>query len=75
MWSSASVALGACWGISSVVERWIPDPAVVGSIPSSLIFCAPKLVRARLSVSEHASLVLQAPPLLGRLVQEKVVVL
>lgn len=28
------------WGNSSVVERWIPDPAVGGSIPSSLIFCS-----------------------------------
>ena len=26
------------WGDSSVVERWIPDPAVGGSIPSPLIF-------------------------------------
>ena len=26
------------WGNSSVVERWIPDPAVGGSIPSSLNF-------------------------------------
>ena len=25
------------WGDSSVVERWIPDPAVGGSIPSHLL--------------------------------------
>lgn len=30
------VGTGSYWGNSSVVERWIPDPAVGGSIPSSL---------------------------------------
>ena len=30
---------GQVWGVSSVVERWIPVPAVGGSIPSSLTFC------------------------------------
>ena len=29
-----------CWGNSSVVERWIPVPAVGGSIPSSLTLCS-----------------------------------
>jgi hypothetical protein len=29
-----------CRGNSSVVERWIPVPAVGGSIPSSLTLCA-----------------------------------
>ena len=29
-----------CRGNSSVVERWIPVPAVGGSIPSSLILCS-----------------------------------
>ena len=31
------VGTGSYWGNSSVVERWIPDPAVGGSIPSSLM--------------------------------------
>lgn len=30
----------SCWGNSSVVERWIPVPAVGGSIPSSLTLCS-----------------------------------
>ena len=46
------------WGNSSVVERWIPDPAVGGSIPSSLIFCTTEQPNApsRAHHSRHSTL-------------------
>jgi len=37
-----------------VVERWIPDPAVGGSIPSSLILCSLRAVPALLLAFQHS---------------------